>query len=189
MSGNPAAEDGSDLARLIPAAYDELRRIARRRMAELRPGGTLAPTDLVNEVLLRLLQSGGEQRYAGPDHLVRVAAQAMHNVLVDGARRRVAVKRGGGELKRVDLDDDLPIAAPADNMLRFDEVCEAVRLKSPDDYELILLRIYAGLSTAEIAAQRRQSERTIDRRWRFIKAVLHRSLTDAGAPCGSRPSR
>jgi RNA polymerase sigma factor (TIGR02999 family) len=179
MSQELETNEGRDLAELIPLAYEELRRIARQRVAELRPGGTLAPTDLVNEVLLRLLKRS-DRAYAGPDHLVRVAALAMHNVLVDRARRRVAAKRGGGA-QRVELDDDLPIAAPAENMLCFHEACESVRSRSEEHFELILLRIYAGLSTEEIAIQRGQSTRTVERHWKFIKAVLHASLQTGDA--------
>lgn len=181
MGDEPGLNQEQELANLIPLAYDELRRIARVRVAALRPGGTLAPTDLVNEVLLRLLKRA-DRNYAGPEHLVRVAALAMHNVLVDRARRRVAVKRGG-DAKRVELDDDLPIAAPAEDMICFQEACEAVRIRSEEDFELILLRIYAGLSTDEIAAQRGQSTRTVERHWKFVKAVLHASLrTESSAP-------
>src|SRR6478735_2698918 len=115
----PAARE---LADLIPLAYEELRRLARHRMGQLRPGGTLSPTELVNEVLLRLLKHSGQQ-YNGTDHLLRVAAQAMHNVLVDRARRRTAAKRGGAS-RPISLDDDIPIAAPADQMLAFHEACE-----------------------------------------------------------------
>jgi len=97
-----------ELNDLIPLAYEELRRVARQRLDRLKPGGTLSPTDLVNEVLLRLLNQDVRE-YHGTDHLIRTAAQAMHNVLVDRARRRVAAKRGGGAIpKRIDFDDDLP---------------------------------------------------------------------------------
>ena len=167
-------EHDQNIRELIPLAYEELRRVARSRVAQCRPGGTLSPTDLVNEVLLRLLKYTGQQ-YNGADHLVRVAAEAMHNVLIDRARRRMAAKRGGRR-QRIDFDDELPIAAPADDMLIFHEACEAIRTRSEPHFELLLLRIYAGLSTEEIATQRGQSTRTVERQWRSIKALLCESL-------------
>jgi RNA polymerase sigma factor (TIGR02999 family) len=164
-----------DLADLIPAAYEELRRVARQRVSHLQPGGTLSPTELVNEVLLRLLKQQGRE-YQGTDHLIRVAAQAMHNVLVDRARRRQAAKRGGPNAARVAFDDDLPVAAPSDEMLGFHEACEIVRSRSEDDFELVLLRIYAGMSTAQIAQRRGLSTRTVERQWRYVKTLLHAHL-------------
>src|ERR1700712_4345455 len=92
MSNCTDSSEGGELADLIPLAYEQLRQLARHHLANMRPGGTLAPTDLVNEVLLRLLKDQ-DREYRGTDHLIRVAAQAMHFVLVDQARRRIANKR------------------------------------------------------------------------------------------------
>jgi len=169
-----------ELNDLIPLAYEELRRVARQRLDRLKRGGTLSPTDLVNEVLLRLLNQDVRE-YHGTDHLIRTAAQAMHNVLVDRARRRVAAKRGGGAIpKRIDFDDDLPIAAPAEDMLSFSEACEELRKRSEDHYELLLLRIYAGMTLQEIAEQRKINVRTVERQWKIVKAVMKAFLERAG---------
>ncbi|CAN5674374.1 ECF-type sigma factor [soil metagenome] len=172
-------EPAEALPGLIALAYEELRRIARARVAQLAPGGTLAPTDLVNEVLLRLLKQHKRQ-WGGTDHLIRVAAEAMHDVLVDHARRREASKRGG-QHKRIAWDEELPIEAPAQDMLCFHEACESVRRHSEAHFDLLLLRIYAGLSMEEIAVQRGQSERTVQRQWKFVKAVLHSHFKSAEA--------
>jgi RNA polymerase sigma factor (TIGR02999 family) len=173
--------NGRELHDLIPLAYEELRRVARQRMDRLRPGATLSPTDLVNEVLLRLLRQDGKagKEYEGADHLIRTAAQAMHNVLVDRARRRLAAKRGGAQARRVDFDDNLPIAAPADDMLSFHEACETLRARSSEHHELLLLRIYAGMTNEQIAQQRGVSVRTIERQWRIVKAVMRAFLERA----------
>jgi RNA polymerase sigma factor (TIGR02999 family) len=179
MRPNPDPDDSQELAELIPVAYEELRSVARKRMGQLRPGATLSPTDLVNEVLLRLLKQTGQQ-YNGTDHLIRVAALAMHNVLVDRARRRAAIKRGGRG-NRIVFDEGLPVQAPASDMLCFHEACEAVRARSAQHFELLLLRIYAGMTTDEIAVQRGQSTRTIERQWRFVKAFLHAQMNPAPA--------
>lgn len=173
------------LEELIPLAYEELRRIARQRISQLRPDGTLAPTDLVHEVLLRLLQQCDGKSYNGTDHLIRVAALAMHNILVDAARRRASAKHGGNG-KRVRLEDELPIAAPAEDMIGFYEACEVVKSHSQEHFDLILLRIYAGMSIEEIAAQRGQSTRTVERHWRFIRAILGEHMRPVnGAPTPS----
>ena len=185
LGAGATVDRARELSELIPLAYEELRRVARQRMAERAGRVTLAPTELVNEVLLRLLGRHG-QAYNGTDHLISVAAMAMHDILVDRARRRCAAKRGGERRARLPLDEDVAIAAPADDMLRFHEACEALRNRSEDDFELVLLRVYAGLSNEEIAARRRQSSRTIERRWKFIKAVLHEQL-GAAAGTGGEP--
>lgn len=167
---NEGEAEARELADLIPLAYEELRRIARLRMHRLPPGASLTPTDLINEALLRLMNRT-ERTYNDLDHLIAVAALAMHNVLVDRARRQAAAKRGG-EATRVALADDALIAAPAHDMLAFHEACEALRHRSEVHFELVLLRVYAGLTNEEIARRREQSVRTVERQWKFVKAVL-----------------
>lgn len=186
----PVSSDGEQLSSqnlhdLIPIAYDALRNVARLKMMQKNAGFTITPTDLVNEVLLRLL-SRGDCKYNGEAHLLSVAALAMHNVLVDRARRRGAAKRGGLQV-RLDIDD-VQIVAPADNMLEFHAACEVVRGHSEGYFELVLLRVYAGLSCKEIAAQRNLSCRTVERQWKFVKALLktqlrsdHREISTSGA--------
>ncbi len=170
--------ESRELESLIPLAYEELRRVARLRVAQLQPGGTLSPTDLVNEALLRLLKQAPRE-YHGTEHLVRVASLAMHNVLVDRARANAAAKRGGrGARKRtIDPDvDELPFAAPADDMLALNDALERLRANSQEHFDLVLLRVYAGLTVEEIARQRGVSTRTLEREWSYVKAVLHREL-------------
>jgi RNA polymerase sigma factor (TIGR02999 family) len=167
---------------LIPLAYQELRYIARRRVAQLGPGATLSPTDLVNEVLLRLLKQA-EREYNGKEHLIRVAATAMHNVLVDRARRRLAAKRGG-DAERIAFDDDLPIAAPVQSMLVLDEALTRLQAASQQHFELVMLKVYAGLTLDDIARQRGVSTRTLEREWSYVKAVLHKELKDDLSTCG-----
>jgi RNA polymerase sigma factor (TIGR02999 family) len=170
MMGDESGLATSEVAHLIPPAYEELRRIARRRMARLPPGCTLTPTDLVNEALLRLM-GGQDCACDDVDHLIALAARAMHNVLVDRARRRSAAKRGGGGV-RVALSDEYLAVSPAPDMLSFHEACETVRRRSEAHFELILLRVYAGLTAEEIARRRNQSARTVEREWRFVKKLL-----------------
>ena len=171
------------LDRLIPIAYEELRRVARQRVAQLTPGASWSATDLVNETLLRLLKRS-KRDYNGADHLIRTAAMAMHDALVDRARRKNAAKRSGA-LMKVDLADELPVVDPASDMLAFNEACEVVRQHSEEHYELLLMRVYVGLSTDEIAARRGQSKRTVERQWKFVRALIATHI----APEGRRRSR
>jgi RNA polymerase sigma factor (TIGR02999 family) len=186
MDGNSARDDlPQTLDELIPLAYEELRRVARQRLAQLPPGKSFSATDLVNDVLLRLLKRTNRQ-YNGREHLIRTAAMAMHDALVDRARRKKAAKRSDAS-KQVALHDDLHVVAPAHDMLAFDEACNVVRAHSEANFELLLLRVYAGLSTAEIAEQRGQSKRTIERQWRFVKALIaaHLQVDDDLGPTPS----
>jgi RNA polymerase sigma factor (TIGR02999 family) len=173
----PQSGAENELNELIARAYEELRRVARARIAHLRAGATLMPTDLVNEVLLRLLGSERPQRFQDTGHLVRIASVAMHGVLVDHARRHGAAKRGG-QGKRVDLDDDLPIAAPAQDMLALDDALKRLRKVGEDHFDLVMLRMYAGLSLDDIALQRGVSRRTLERQWSYIRAFLKRELDE-----------
>lgn len=168
------AEQTTELARLLPLVYEELRRVARERMAHLRPGGTIGPTDVVHEAILGLLRRS-RQTYEGADHLIRVASLAMHSILVDGARRRAAAKRGGG-LERLPFDDELPVAAPAADMLALDDALEKLKASSEVHYELFMLKVYAGMTLECIAESRGVSTRTVEREWRYVKAVLSREL-------------
>lgn len=170
MSNQGLSEPDPGLHALIKEAYDELRRVAHHGLAGLPPGQTFAPTELVNEALLRLLKHQGHQ-YQGKEHLIRVTALAMHNILVDRARQKRSAKHGGLH-KRIEYDDNLPICAPADDMLAFNEACESLKARSPEQYELVLLRIYANLTIEEIAAMQGRSTRTVERQWTFAKAVL-----------------
>jgi RNA polymerase sigma factor (TIGR02999 family) len=167
-------EQTTELVGLLPLVYEELRRVARERMAHLRPGGTVGPTDVVHEALVGLLKRT-RQTYEGPDHLIRVASMAMHSILVDAARRRTAAKRGGG-LERLPFDNDLPVAAPVEDMLALDDALEKLKTSSHAFYELFMLKVYAGMTLECIAASRGVSTRTVEREWRYVKAVLSREL-------------
>lgn len=170
MSIQTDADSNLGIHALIQDAYNELRRIAHHGMAALPAGQTIAPTELVNEALLRLLKRTKHQ-YQGKEHLIRVTVQAMHNILVDRARQKRTIKHGGLR-KRMEWNEDLPITAPADDMLAFNEACESLKARSPEQCELVLLRIYANLTIEEIAAMQGRSVRTVERQWTFAKAVL-----------------
>lgn len=179
------------LGALAARLYDELRRLARARMAHLPPGQTLQPTSLVNEVYVRL-RGEGEKAWRSEPEFFGAAAEAMRRVLVDYARRKHAQKRGGG-WRRQDSDwlaDGLELqGAPA----RVLDIDEALRKLETDDAELALivkLRVFSGLSTEEVASLLGVSRKTVERRWRFAAAALRSQLADWNSedgrpePCG-----
>lgn len=169
-NGDPQAAEA-----LLPLVYQELRRLAAHKMALEAPGQTLQPTALVHEAWLRL--AGQEkQTYANRTHFFAVAAEAMRRILIDRARRRRAVRRGGQAL-RVDTDA-LEIAAPVpeDELLALDEALERLAEREPQKAELVKLRYFGGLTLAEAAELLGFSEPTAKRHWAYARAWLFREL-------------
>jgi RNA polymerase sigma factor (TIGR02999 family) len=160
---------------LLTVLYDELRVMAAGHMKDGPPGQTLQPTALVNEAYLRLL--GGERvSWENRRHFFFVAARAMHDILVEQARRKCAKKRGG-DWKRVDPESlRLAIEAPADDMLALSEALEQLEREKPEMAQLVHLRFFAGLTEKETAAVLEVTERTVQRRWRLVRLQLFKKL-------------
>jgi RNA polymerase sigma factor (TIGR02999 family) len=160
---------------LLPLVYDELRRIARAKMARERPGQTLQPTALVHEAWLRL---GGDTQPAWQNraHFFAAAAEAMRRILVERARRKLRLKRGG-ELERVELDA-AEIAAPAEDqrLLQVHDALEALAVEDPQKAEIVKLRFFVGLGNEEIAALLRVNEKTVRRHWEVAKVRLFQQI-------------
>lgn len=163
------------LDRLTPVVYDELRRMAAAQLRQERPDHTFQPTALVHEAYIRLL--GAEQgAWNDRRHFFRAAAQAMRRILIEHARKRRSLKRGG-EPVRVSFDQlgppswDTPerILAVDDALLRLEE-------QDPQAAEVVQLRYFAGLSVAETAETLDISERTVAREWSFARAWLRKAL-------------
>lgn len=164
---------------LLPLVYAQLRRLARARMAHLAPGNTLQPTALVHEAYLRVA-GRRDPGWNGRGHFFGAAAEAMRQILVDQARRKGALKRGG-DRRRLDVDDvDLPIDGPSDDVLDLDRALRKLEREDPDKARIVLLRHFAGLDRPETAAAMGLSLRTLDRQWEYVKAWLHRELSAAG---------
>jgi RNA polymerase sigma factor (sigma-70 family) len=202
--------DREAAARLLPIVYEELRQLARARMAGTPGGGagnTLQPTALVHEAYMRLvgargsgspsLTSGGEAvagtggadshdpGWKGRGHFFGAAARAMREILVDQARRKAAAKHGGG-LERGSVGDAVAEPAfelhePAEDVLALNAAVQRLEELDPRKAEIVSLRHFAGLTQGETAAALGVSERTVEREWRFIKAWLARELS------GNRP--
>jgi RNA polymerase sigma factor (TIGR02999 family) len=165
------AGDREAAARLLPLVYDELRRMARARMAKLPPGQTLQPTDLVHEAYLRLTGKAGHP-LESRRHFFFASARAMRDILVEQARRKAGPTRGGGR-RRVALKEALAVRGPPpDDVLAVHEVLPVLEQEYPLHAQIVHLRYYVGMSVKETAEVLGLSERTAHRHWRFIKAWL-----------------
>ncbi|MCC6358999.1 MAG: sigma-70 family RNA polymerase sigma factor [Phycisphaerales bacterium] len=168
--------DRKAAAELLPLVYNELRSLARSRMGHVPPGNTLQPTALVHEAFLKLVGThdpGWDTR----GHFFAAAAEAMRQVLVDQARRKKRVKRGG-EKKRIENVEefDVELTSPVEDILALDEAIERLRADDERKAQIVTLRCFAGLSRDEVAAVMDLSVPTIDREWRYIVARLHKEL-------------
>jgi len=163
--------DEQALGRLMPVVYEELRRRARNYLARERPGATLQPTALVNEVYLRLVDAANV-RWQDRAHFFAISAQMMRRILVDAARARGSEKRGG-EIRKVTLDEHL-VAAPATDreLLALDAAIDALRRRDARKAKVVEMRFFGGLSLQETAEVLQVSEDTVGRDWNFAKAWL-----------------
>ena len=167
--------DASAAEELLPLVYDELRRLAARKLAHEAPGQTLQPTALVHEAWLRLAGSEN-QNFSGRAHFLGAAAEAMRRILIDRARRKHRVRHGYG-LARVDLDQvDLAMDTEADTLLRVDEALARLAAEDPIKAELVKLRFFVGLSIPEAGRALGFSESTAKRHWNYARAWLYEEL-------------
>lgn len=169
----PPTPTGTD--ELIAMVYQELRSLAEQRLRTLGPSASLQPTELLNEVYLKLGKDPSRS-WAGRSHFIGAAAMAMRSILVDRARRALAVKRGGQQ-GRVPLEHaDIAMDRSADEVLGIDEAL--TRLESVDSRsaKVVTMRFYLGLDFAEIAISLGVTERTIERDWAFARRWLAHEL-------------
>ena len=164
--------------------YAELRKLAAHKMAQEQPGQTLQPTALVHEAYLRLVDRANVQQWEGRWHFFAAAAEAMRRILVDNARRRGRLKRGGGG-KRVDLDGlELTVNDPPEELIALDEALTRLAGEHPEKAQLVKLRFFGGLTNAEAAQAVGISAATADRHWAFARAWLYRQMTQDRDPAG-----
>lgn len=173
--------DGDSLAReqLLPLVYDELRQIARYRMAGLASGQTLQPTALVHEAFLKLFPDAGDEgvRWSSRAHFFGAAACAMRNILVDRARRRASVKHGAGiRLAPLTEDDAIEFDVPRLDLLALDEALTRLEQADPGAHQVVMLRYFAGLNEAETCEVLGTSPRSLRREWAYARAWLHREM-------------
>jgi RNA polymerase sigma factor (TIGR02999 family) len=178
-----AAGDRQAAADLLPLVYDELRKLARARMAAEPPGVSIQATALVHEAYLRLLGGEEARQWDGRGHFFAAAAEAMRRILVDAARRRKRLKHGGG-LDRVELDaeveDNLAIEAPEgrEDLVALDAALNKLQEEDAEAAQLVKLRYFVGMSMSEAATVLGISQRTAERTWTFAKAWLHREIAE-----------
>lgn len=164
-----------DMNQLLPLIYDELRRAAGRAMAGERPGHTLQPTALVHEALVKI-SAGREKAWANEGHLYKAAAEAMRQVLLDHAKARGRVKRGG-DRRRVPLGlADLAEHWPLDDIVSLDEALRRLSERDEGIADVVRLRLFAGLTVEQCAAALGVSPATVKRRWEFGRVWIHREV-------------
>jgi len=168
-----AIEQGDARAadKLLPLVYEELRLLAAQKMSKEQPGQTLQATALVHEAYIRLV--GSDDRYwSGRTHFFAAAAEAMRRILIENARRKQRLKRGGPRQK-VDLeDDDIIIEGPSEDIIALDEALGKLALEDPVKADLVKLRYFAGLTIEQTARILNISRATADRYWSYSRAWL-----------------
>jgi RNA polymerase sigma factor (TIGR02999 family) len=162
---------------LAAALYAEMHAVARRDLADERPGHTLQPTALVNEAWMRLF-SGQQSSFENRAHFFSAASTAIRRVLADHARRRHAAKRGGG-IGRVPLEEvDVGGPVRSEDILALDEALERLAAFAPLQARIVEMRFFGGLTSAELARALDISESTVERHWRLARAWLRGELDD-----------
>ncbi len=169
--------DPQATAELLPLVYNELRKLAARRLAQEKPGQTLQGTALVHEAYMRLLgPEGAEQQWNSRGHFFAAAAEAMRRILVEQARRKKRLRHGGGG-HRIDLDSQLCIFEDVDDtLLAVSDALERLAAEEPAAAEVVKLRYFAGLTLEETAAALNISVRTVNRHWTYARAWLYEQL-------------
>ena len=170
--GDPAAT-----AQLLTLVYDELRRLAAKKIANEKPGQTLQPTALVHEAYLRLVGgSNAETSWNNRNNFFAAAAEAMRRILIDRARHKGRVKHGGA-VHRVDVvTDDLAAPLSDERLLAVDEALTRLEQEHPDKAQIVKLRFFAGMTNAEAAAVVGVSTATAQRHWTFARVWLFSEL-------------
>ena len=168
--------NSSRAERLLPLIYDELRRLATQKFSREKPGHTLQPTVLVHEAYLRLVDVQQPQQWSGRGHFFGAAAEAMRRILIEHARSRKYLRRGGGR-ERVDLQDvDLSIDGPNIDILALDEALTRMEHRWPEKAQLVQLRYFTGMTIAEASAAMGISHATAERHWKFARSWLFAEL-------------
>ena len=177
-----SAGDREALAGLLPLVYSELKRIALRQLQDEHREHTLAPTALVHELYIRLVDQR-RARWQNRAHFFGVAAHLMRRILVDHARARRAGKRGGSATF-ISLDSAEPPAdsAAVADVLAIDQALDRLAVRDPDQAHIVELRFFAGLTVEEVAHVLGRSPRTVKREWRLARAWLYRDLRTGNAP-------
>lgn len=175
--GDPSATE-----QLLPLVYDELRQLAAARLANEKPGQTLQATALVHDAYLRLVDVEKAQHWNSRGHFFAAAAEAMRRILINRARDKNRIKRGG-QFRKLDLDEiDIALETPDDGLLALDEALERLAKENETYAELVKLRFFAGLSVPNAASVLGISTSTADRYWAYARAWLGDALRENESP-------
>jgi RNA polymerase sigma factor (TIGR02999 family) len=176
--GDPHAAD-----QLLPLVYDELRRLAARKLTSEAPGQTLQATALVHEAYLRLVGKGDEQRWDSRGHFFAAAAEAMRRILVESVRHKRSLKQGGGRAREEFDEVHLAAPEPVEDLLALDEALNKLATRDPVKAELVKLRYFAGMTIEESAAALGISNATAKRYWTYTRVWLYQEISgDRGKP-------
>lgn len=169
--GDPSASD-----QLLPLVYDELRKLAKQRLAAEKPGHTLQATALVHDAYIRLVDSNGSRHWNGRGHFFAAAAEAMRRILIEQARRKRSLKRGGDQ-NRVAFDEATIANSESDpEVLALDDALQRFQQVDPTAAELVKLRYFAGLTIPQAAEALGISPSTADRYWAYARSWLHADI-------------
>lgn len=172
-----AAGDSHASAELLPLVYDELRKLAAVRLAQENPGQTLQATALVHEAYLRLVGGDAARQWDGRGHFFAAAAEAMRRILLNRARDRNRLKRGG-DRRRVELDQiEIALDTDDEQLIALDDALTELASEDPDAARLVNLHFYAGLTLRDVAALLGSSQRTVERQWAYARAWLYARLS------------
>jgi RNA polymerase sigma factor (TIGR02999 family) len=172
-----AGGDHSDRPQLVELVYNDLRRLAADYMQHEQVGHTLQPTALVHEAFLKLVKQE-DVDLSSRSHFFAIGAQAMRRILVNHAKGRARLKRGG-DRKRLPFDETLTISSESDDdVLALDEALEKLAGIDEQQAQIVELRFFGGMTVAETAAAIGLSERTVERKWTACRAWLRRELTE-----------
>jgi RNA polymerase sigma factor (TIGR02999 family) len=173
----PGASEFLPAEKLLPLVYEELRKLATRKMARENPGQTLQATALVHEAWLRL--GGDDQpRWQNRAHFFAAAAEAMRRILVDHARRKQSLKRGGGAPHEEFIEDHVVLTAPAEELLAVHEALDQLAGRDPQAAELVKLRYFIGMTMEEAATAMGLAKRTAESLWTYARACLRHQIQD-----------
>ncbi|MEM0924668.1 MAG: sigma-70 family RNA polymerase sigma factor [Planctomycetota bacterium] len=166
------AKDPSVADALIPLVYEELKRLARQRLVHEDPGISLNATALVHEAFVKLVDGKHQQRWDSRGHFFSAAAESMRRILIDRARKKAAVKHGGGKQRLTLSKVNLAMDQPADEILALDEALNELSKRDPRKAELVKLRFFAGLTNEQAAKVLGISEATAYNDWAFARCWL-----------------
>lgn len=172
--GDPTAAD-----KLLPLVYNELRQLAATHLANEQPGQTLQPTALVHEAYLRLVEGTKPEPWNGRGHFFAAAGVAIRRILIDNARRKRSLKRGGGFVQRAMDDLPLSLPEPQEDLLALDDALGKLAGVHAQSAELVQLLYFAGLTLPEAAEALGVSPRTAGRLWAYARAWLRREIEQA----------